>query len=333
VSVRCTVLKLVTALVLGLFTAPAAVEAQPAGRLPRVVGYLTEGSIEDARSGLDAFRTALRELGYVEGEAIAIEPRYAEGQAKRLPGLAAELVRHKVDLLLVTGGAASEASKLANTIPLVLVAHPDPVGARLVASLARPGGNITGLSDAHGELIAKRLELLKAIAPSGSRVAFLFNPAGPGASGQLEAVRAAARALRVTLLVVEVNGPGADDVERAFGRMRNDRPGDLLVHGNQMLFHNRKRIGELAAKSRLPTVCSQKQWVDAGCLSSFGANHADLYRRAATYVDKILKGAKPADLPVEQPTKFELVINLKTAKALGLTIPPSVLARADHLIQ
>ena len=330
---RCTVLKLVTALALGLFTAPAAVEAQPAGKVPRVVGYLTEGSAEDARSGLDAFRTALRELGYVEGETIVIEPRYAEGQAKRLPGLGAELVRRKVDLLLVTGGAALDARKLANAIPIVVVAHPDPVGAGLVASLARPGGNVTGLSDAHGELVAKRLELLKEIAPSASRVAFLFNPAGPGASDQLEAVRAAARALRVTLLVVEVNGPGTDDVERAFSRMGKARPGDLLVHGNQMLFHNRKRIAELAAKSGLPTVCSQKQWVDAGCLTSFGANHADLYRRAATYVDKILKGTKPADLPVEQPTKFELVISLKTAKALALTIPPSVLARADQLIE
>jgi putative ABC transport system substrate-binding protein len=178
VSVRCAVLKLVSALALGLFAAPSAAEAQPPGTVPRVVGYLTQGSVEDARSGLDAFRIALRALGYVEGETIVIEPRYAEGQAKRLPGLGAELVRHKVDLLLVTGGAALDARKLTSTIPIVVVADPDPVGAGLVASLARPGGNVTGLSDVHGELVAKRLELLKELVPSVSRVAFLFNPAG-----------------------------------------------------------------------------------------------------------------------------------------------------------
>ena len=266
---RCPVLKLVTALALGLFTAPAAVEAQPAGKVPRVVGYLTQGSAEDARSGLDAFRTALRELGYVEGDTIVIEPRYAEGQAKRLAGLGAELVRHKVDLLLVTGGAALDARKLANTIPIVVVAHPDPVGAGLVASLARPGGNVTGLSDVHGELVAKRLELLKEIAPSVSRVAFLFNPAGPGASRQLEAVRAAARALGVTLLVVEVNGPGNDDVERAFGRMGKDRPTDLLVHASQKT-HRRARGLEELSNSALKSAGAQarrrltQRWADHG---------------------------------------------------------------------
>jgi ABC-type uncharacterized transport system substrate-binding protein len=326
-------LALGAALAIALVSAQRIAQAQPAGKVPRIVGYLTQGSAEDARSGLDAFRKALRELGYVEGENIVIKPRYAEGQAQRLPVLGAELVRLKVDVLLVAGGAALDGRKVTSTIPIVVVAHPDPVGAGLVASLARPGGNVTGLSDVHGELVAKRLELLKEIVPSASRVVFLFNPAGPGASGQLEAVRAAARALGVTLLVVEVKGPGTDDVDRAFIRLGKDRPGGLLVHGNQMLFVHRKRIADLAVKNRLPTVCSQKQWVDAGCLISFGANYDDLYRGAATYVDKILKGARPADLPFEQPTKFELVINLRAAKALGLTVPPSLLLRVDQAIE
>jgi ABC-type uncharacterized transport system substrate-binding protein len=326
-------LALGAALAIALVSAQFIAQAQPAGKVPRIVGYLTQGSAEDARSGLDAFRKALRELGYVEGENIVIKPRYAEGQAQRLPVLGAELVRLKVDVLLVTGGAALDGRKVTSTIPIVVVAHPDPVGAGLVASLARPGGNVTGLSDVHGELVAKRLELLKEIVPSVPRVVFLFNPAGPGASGQLEAVGAAARALGVTLLVVEVKGPGTDDVDRAFIRLGKDRPGGLLVHGNQMLFVHRKRIADLAVKNRLPTVCSQKQWVAAGCLISFGANYDDLYRGAATYVDKILKGARPADLPFEQPTKFELVINLRAAKALGLTVPPSLLLRVDQAIE
>jgi putative ABC transport system substrate-binding protein len=326
-------LALAAALAITLLSAPLAARAQPAGRVPRIVGYLSQSSAEDAKSVLDAFRKGLRELGYVEGENIIIEPRYAGGRAERLPALGAELVRLKVDVLLVAGGAALDGRKVTSTIPIVLVAHPDPVGVGLVASLAHPGGNVTGLSDFHGELVAKRLELLKEIVPSVSRVVFLFNPAGPGASGQLEALRAAARALGVTLLPVEVKGPGTDDVDRAFIRIGKDRPGGLFVHGNQMLFDHRRRIAELAAKNRLPTVCSQRLWVDAGCLISFGANFADLYRGAATYVDKILKGAKPADLPVEQPTTFELIINLKTAKALRLTIPQSLLSRADQVIE
>jgi putative ABC transport system substrate-binding protein len=268
----------------------------------------------------------------LEGKNIVIEYRYTEGQFERLPELAAELVRLKVDLLVVTGApAAHAAKKTTSTIPIVMTNAADPVGTGLVASLAHPGGNVTGLSDFTAGVVAKRLELLKEVVPKVSHVAVLLNPANPTNPLQLKLTQTAAPRLGVTLLSLEAKGP--EDIDRAFTAMRKERAGALLVMGDPMLGTHRRRIVELAAKSRLPAIYASRPQVDAGGLISYGTNFADLYRRAATYVDKILKGTKPADLPVEQPMRFELVINLKTAKTLGLPIPPSVLLRADHVIQ
>ncbi len=254
------------------------------------------------------------------------------GRDENLPQLAAQLVRLKVDLLVVAGTPAAQAAKtLTTVIPIVMTNAADPVGTGLVASLARPGGNITGLSDFNTGVVAKRLELLKEVIPSAIRVAALLNPANPANPRQIALTQAAASGLGVTILSFEAER--ANEIARAFVTMKHERSTGLIVIGDPTLGAHRKLILELAAKNRLPAVYSQSQWVSAGGLMSFGTNFADLYRRAATYVDKILKGAKPADRPVEQPTKFELVINLKTAKALGLTIPPALLQRADQVIE
>jgi len=272
----------------------------------------------------------LRELGYVEGKTVVIEPRHAAGRFDRLPELALELVRLKVDVLVVSGAPAAHAAKKATgTIPIVITNAADPVGTGLVASLARPGGNVTGLSDFNAGVITKRLELLKEVVPSASRIAILLNPANPTNPRQLKLVQAAAPAVGVTLLALEAKG--ADDIDRAFAAIRKERAGALVVVGDPMFSTHEKQILDGAARNRLPAIYSQAQWVDAGGLMCYGTNFPDLFHRAATYVDKILKGAKPADLPVEQPTRFELVINLKTAKAFGLTIPPSLLLRADRV--
>jgi putative ABC transport system substrate-binding protein len=236
-------------------------------------------------------------------------------------------------IVTAPAGSAFFAKKVTSTIPIVFIGEPDPVGTALVASLARPGGNVTGLADAHADLIPKRLELLKQVAPSASRVAILWNPANPSTAPQLKIAEAAAPALGTTVFSVGVKGSRRDDVDRAFETIGKDRPGGLLVVGDATLGIHRHRIAELSIKHRLPTSGSHSAWAEGGLLMSYGTDFVDLFRRSVLLVDRILRGAKPADLPVEQPTKFDLVINLKTAKALGLTIPQSVLPRADELIQ
>jgi putative ABC transport system substrate-binding protein len=271
-------------------------------------------------------------LGYVEGKNIKIEYRYAEGKFERLPELAAELVRLNVDVLIAEGAPAAHAAKnVTSVIPIVMGNAADPVGTGLVASLAKPGGNITGLSDFNLGVVSKRLELLKEVVPSASRIAVLLNPSNPTNPLQLKDLQVIAPALHVTLLSLEARGP--DDFERAFTAMRKERVAALIVFGDPMCGTYQTRLLDLAGKQRLPTIWSLSRYVEAGGLMSYGTNFDDLYRRAAVFVDKILKGAKPSDLPVEQPTKFELVINLKTAKQIGLTIPPNVLARADEVIK
>ena len=309
-------------------------EAQQLKKVSRI-GYLanTDAASESARA--ERIRLALRELGYIEGQNIAIEYRYAEGKRDRAPELAAELVRLKVDIIVVAGGetwirAAKNATK---TIPLVMVAiGTDPVKTGLVKSLARPGGNVTGITALSRELGGKRLELLKEAVPKISRVAVLYDPTAPGPVLEVkEDLPIAARALKLTILPSEARA--ADDFEKVFAAMSKERPDGLFVTGGTVMRPNQKRIAGFALKSRLPSVSSSEEFVDAGGLMSYAADDADNYRRVAIYVDKILKGAKPADLPVEQPTKFELVINLKTAKQIELTIPQRVLGRADRVIK
>ena len=316
-----------------LLAVPLAAEAQQAVKVARI-GWLgnNPGNSPHLR---EAFLQGLRDLGYVEGRNLVMEYRFAEGKLERLPALAAELVALKVDVIVGPATASALAAKQAiRTIPIVFPAAADAVTSGLVTSLARPGGNVTGLSFLGPELIGKRLEQLKQAVPGVSRVAVLWQP---GALGErtdkyiLKEAEVAARALGVRPQFVEARGPA--DFDRAFSDMTRARAGALTVWSTPMFVSERRRLVDLAAKNRLPAVYPWREFVDAGGLMSYGPDLADMFRRAATYVDKILKGAKPADLPVEQPTKFELVINLKTAKALGLTIPASVLARADEVIQ
>jgi putative ABC transport system substrate-binding protein len=318
----------------GLLAAPLAAEAQEAAKVPRI-GYLANyppGAFPELH---EAFLQGLRDLGYVEGRNVVIEYRDAEGKFERLPALAAQLLALKVDVIVAPTTAAALAVKQAtSTLPTVFAVAGDPVGSGLVTSLARPGGNVTGLSLFLPGLVGKCLELLKQADPGVSLVAVLWQPGGyPGRTEKdmLKEADVAARALGMRLQFVEARGP--EDFNRAFSDMTRARAGALTVLGSTMFFNERRRLVELAAKIRLPAVYPQREFVDAGGLVSYGANLADSYRRAAPYVDKILKGAKPADLPIEQPTKYELVINLKTAKALGLTIPPSLLQRADQVIE
>jgi len=314
-----------------LVTLCASVQAQQLRRVPRI-GFLSSRSPDAEKSRLAAFQQGLQKLGYSAGKNILIEQRYAAGKFDRLPDLAAELVGLKVDVLVTTGTPAAHAAKNAtSTIPIVIGNAGDPVGTGLVASLARPGGNVTGLSVLNTELSGKRLELLKEVVPTASRVAVLLNPANSINPLQLKEIQSAAPALGVTLHSLEVKG--TDDIDRAFTAMKKERTGALIVLGDPLLETHRTRIAELAVKSQLPAIYSLAPYVEAGGLMSYWTNFDDLYRRAATYVDKILKGSKPADLPVEQPTKFEFVINLKAAKQIGLTIPPNVLARADRVIR
>jgi len=305
--------------------------AQQAKKVPRI-GFLGAASATSQASRLDAFRQGLRDLGYVEGKSIIIEYRDAEGKFERLPKLAAELVGLKVDIIVTQGSPAAEAAKkTTSTIPIVMATGGDAVGSGLVASLARPGGNITGLSTLATDLAAKRLELLKEVVPKASLVAIPLNPANATNPLQLKEIKAAAPALGVILLSVEVKG--ADDLETAFTVIRKNRAGGIIVLSDPMFGTHRRRIAEFTVKSRLPAIYPGPEFVDAGGLMSYGNNFDDLFRRAATYVDKILKGAKPADLPVEQPKKFEFIINLKAANQISLTIPPNVLARADRVIK
>ena len=318
----------------GLLVAPLAAEAQQAAKVPRI-GWLATTPAGNLRAP-EAFLQGLRDLGYVEGRNLMIEYRDAEGKPERYPVLAAELVALKVDVIVTAGGtpAALAAKEATRTIPIVFNAAGDPVSSGLVTSLARPGGNVTGLSNLTTELVGKWLELLTQTVPGVSRVALLLEPGTMSERADKDILRAAdvaARALGMRLQVVEVRGPA--DFDKAFSDMTRARAGAVTVMGSTMIISGRARLVELAAKHRLPALYTWRWFVDSGGLMSYGPIVADIFRRTASYVDKILKGANPADLPVEQPTKFELVINLKTAKALGLTIPQSVLARADEVIQ
>jgi len=310
--------------------APLAAGAQPATKVPRV-GILIAGS-SPGQSYLSAFRQGLHELGYVEGQSIAIEYRWAEGKYERLPDLAAELVRLKVDVIVAVATPAVQAAKQATkAIPIVMLSVGDPVTTGFVVSVARPGGDITGLANIASELVGKQLQLLREVVPTFSLVAVLWNPANPSTASQLREAEAAGRALGVRVQPLEAQSPS--DIDRTFVAMTREHVGALLVLSDSMFIAQRERIADLAAKSRLPAVYGLRLHAEAGGLMAYGANLLDLVRLTATYVDKILKGAKPADLPVEQPTKFELVINLKTAKALALTIPQSLLVRADKIIE
>ena len=318
------------AVAIAILVSPYLAHAQQAtGKVPRI-GYLDFRS-----SNLKAFRQGLRDLGYVEGRNLAIEYRSAEGKLDRLPALAAELVSLKVDVIVVASTPPALAAKQATgTIPVVFAAVADAVASGLVTSLAHPGGNVTGLSFLAPELVGKCLEHLKHAVPRVSRVAVLSHPGSLGERTEkdmLKRAEATAQGLRVRLQFLEVRRP--DDFDRAFSEMVKGRADGLAVLTSIMIFDERRRLVDLAAMNRLPAVYPWREGADDGGLMSYGANLPDLYRRAASYVDKILKGAKPADLPIEQPTKFELVINLKTAKSLGLKIPQSVLSRADDVIQ
>ena len=324
--------KKITVLALGamLFALCGSVDAQQTGKVPRI-GFL-DSSIASASAVLvESFRQELSKLGWIEGKNIAIEYRFAEGQPKRQPELAGELVRLKVDLIVVSGiGVALAAKKATTTIPIVMTRAGDPVALGLVASLARPGGNVTGNSSLSPELNTKRLEVLKDAVPKLARVG-LLRPAG-GSDRELKNLRAAAVALKLKL--EEIDTPfDAKGLESAFQTAKQKQAGAIMTTAGPVFLAARKRIVELAGKYRLPAIYPQKEFVDEGGLMFYGADYADLYRRAAVYVDKILKGAKPADLPVQQATKFEFVINLKAAKQIGLTIPPNVLARADKVIK
>jgi putative ABC transport system substrate-binding protein len=314
-----------------LLTVAVVTEAQQPRKVPRI-GWLGGASASALASRLDAFRQGLRELGYVEGKNIVIELRAAEAKPDLLPALAAELVSLKVDVIVTGGPLPTRSAKEAtSTIPIVMAFDTDPVGNRFVASLARPGGNITGLSDFAPEISGKGLELLKETVPRLSRVAVLGTSTRPGNAQSLKETELAAVELRIKLQQLDVLSP--KDIETALRAAVNEHADGALVLQSSIHFSQRTKIAELAVKTRLPTTYPRREFVEDGGLMSYGVNISDLDRRAATYVDKILKGTKPADLPVEQPTKFEFIINLKAAKQIGLTIPPNVLARADKVIR
>jgi putative ABC transport system substrate-binding protein len=317
----------------GAATWPLAARAQqPAGRVYRV-GHLSIPSREQALPFIKAFEDGLRSLGYRVGENVVIEYRFANGEMDRLPANAADVVRLGVDIIVATGGNpnAVAAMKATTTIPIVMTSGVDPVSAGLIASLARPGGNVTGLTaDTGGEMNGKRFGLLKETLPSLSRLGILFNPDTALWTRQTSMAETA-RALGLTLVPVEARG--LDALEQAFATMVRERAQALVLQGDAVLFNYRGQIAEMALRNRLPAASYQKEYADAGFLLTYGVNFLDLHRRSAAFVDKIFKGAKPADLPVEQPTKFELVVNLKTAKALGVDVPPTLLARADEVIE
>jgi ABC-type uncharacterized transport system substrate-binding protein len=311
---------------------PLAVQAQQPAKVPRV-GWLSPGSQTSDQNFIASFRDGLRELGWMVGQNIAIESRWAEGKFERLPDLAAELVRLKVDVIVANVTQASLAAKRATTtIPIIMVGVGDPLGSGLVDSLARPSGNVTGPSSMLAEASAKQLALLKETVPSASPVAVLWNPANPvWQASALKQTEAAARAMGLRLQLVEARGP--DELEGAFAAITRERAGALFVPADIIFVRHAQRMADLAARHRLPAMYGFREHVEAGGLMSYAASFSVMFRRAAAFVDKILKGAKPADLPVEQPTKFELVINIKTAKALGITIPQSVLQLADEVIR
>ena len=314
-----------------LLAVGAIAEAQQPVKITRI-GYLDAVSLSVNAARVEAFRQSLRKLGYVEGKNIFIEWRSADGKLDRLPALAAELVHLKVDIIVTGGRSATRAAKEAtSTIPIVMTQETDPVANGFVASLARPGGNITGLSTLAPELSGKQLELMKETIPKLSRVAVFGSSTSPGNAQSLREVELAARAFKVQLQYLDVLDP--KDIETAFRAASNGRADGVLVLNSPVFASRQTQVVDLAVKSRLPAIYWRSDFVEAGGLMSYGASQNDLDRRAAAYVDKILKGTKPADLPVEQPTKFELVINLKTAKQIGVTIPQKVLARADRVIK
>jgi putative ABC transport system substrate-binding protein len=319
------------ALMLLLSALSVSAAAQQPKKVPRI-GYVDAGSPATTGHRAQAFVQGLRDLGYVEGQNIVIEYRWAEGKLESLPALVEEVVRRRVDVIVSSATPAIRfAKEQTTTIPIVMAGVTDPVGVGFVTSLARPGGNITGLTHLSPDLSGKRLELLKEVVPRLLRVAVLWNPNQPGQSAAFKDTQVAAQALRVTLISMEVRN--REEIERALSGMGKDHSQALFELPDPLTFFNRELITEFAAKHRLPAMYSFREYVDAGGLMSYGTSFPDLFRRAATYVDKILKGTKPAELPVEQPMKFELVINLKTAKQIGLTIPPNVLARADKVIR
>ena len=325
---------LVAALAVSLLAAPFAAVAQQAGKVLPRIGFLSVTSVTDRPLLLDAFRQRLREFGWVEGQNIVIDYRYAEDRVNRLPELATDLVRLKVDLIIVFGGTlvVTAAKNATETIPIVMIGVRDPVDTGLIASLARPGGNITGVSGSAGpETVSKQLELLKETVPNLRRVAVLSNPANPYHQLAIREVNVAAQSLGVRLQLLEARDP--NEFDGAFAAMAKERVEALLVLSDVIFNGHQTRLVELAERGRLPAAYGVRESVAAGGLISYGPSFLDFYRRSATYVDKILKGDKPADLPVEQPTKFELVINLQTAKTLGLTIPPTLLSRADEVIE
>jgi ABC-type uncharacterized transport system substrate-binding protein len=321
--------RFLVALILLAFCTPA--EAQQPTKIPRIA-YLSATSLSANAARIEAFRQGLRELGYVEGKNIVIEWRSVEGNIDRLPALVAELVRLKIDIIVSAGPLITRAAKEATfTIPIIMTTDNDPVGSGFVASLARPGGNISGLSTLAPEISGKQLELLKESVPRLSRVAVLATSTQPGNAQSLKEIELTAKAFGVKLQYLDVLDP--KDIETAFRAASKERADAVLVLAGPFFISNRTRIIELAVKNRLAAIYNSAEWAEAGGLMTYGTSFTDLFRRAATYVDKILKGAKPGDLPVEQPTKFELVINLKTAKQIDLTIPPNLLARADKVIK
>jgi putative ABC transport system substrate-binding protein len=319
------------ALALGALVGPLVAEAQQSERVYRI-GLLDFSGSDARRERWNAFRQQMRELGYVEGQNVSFEPRWVQGDDDQLSTLAAELVRLKVDVIVTGATNATIAAKRAtSTIPIVTAAGSDPVALGLVANVRQPGGNVTGLTSISSELSAKRLEFLRLVVPRASQVAILWDERNPASRLAVQETEAAARTLGLALKSVSVRTPA--DLEAAFSILVTDRAAALSITTSPIFSPHLKRLAELALKHRLPTVAGNREWVEAGLLAAYGPDYPNLFRRAATFVDKILKGAKPGDLPIEQPVKFELVINLKTAKALGLTIPSSLLQRADHVIQ
>ena len=324
--------RLVLTLGAGALAAPLACFAQQKPAKVARIAFLGATSASGLANRVEALRAGLRDLGYVEGKNIVIEYRWAEAKYERLPGLAAELVQLKVDVIVAGGTPAIQAAQQATTtIPIVMGTSADPVGTGFIASLSRPGGNITGLTDIAGDVSVKYLELLRVAVPKLSRVAVLANPGHPLHPGMLKNIQAAARTTGVNVSPLQAST--ASQIEAAFGAIKRERAGALIVLPDSLFFTQVRQIAELAAKNRLPTMFSTGELVEAGGLMSYGQNSLERFRRAATYIDKILKGVKPADLPVEQPTRLELVINMKTAKAIGLTISQDLLFRADTVIE
>jgi putative ABC transport system substrate-binding protein len=323
-------IKLMTAVFL-LVAVPLAVEAQAPTRVWHI-GFLGAGSYASGDPRVEALRHGLRELGYAEGRNLAFEFRWAAGNANRLPALVAELAKLKVDVIVTQGTQATDAARRAvTTIPIVFSVAGDPIGTGLVASLARPGGNVTGLTDIAPEIAGKRLELLREAVPGITRIAVLWNPANPSAAPQMKDTGAVARSFGLSVRSLELRD--VSQLEGAFAIAVQDQARAVVVLSDGALYGRRVQIAQLAAKHRLPCVAWTPEFADSGCLMAYGANVVEMHRRAAMFVDKILRGANPEGLPVEQPTKFELVVNLKTAKVLGLTISPTVLAQADRIIE